>query len=123
MNLLPTEIAHIIAHRCDTPAHTNFCLAYKSLYIYDSKWLLSHFEFTISDYLREVQTKHTKLARLRVIHKIYRFIVVHKYLLKHPKFANSNFPAIVESKLREISEQGMCKRKSNKYMKELKPFI
>jgi len=121
MNLLPTEIAHIIARRCDTPTHANFCFAYKSLYIYDSEWMrtqqTNRFIRSVEERMVFLMTRRGAHSRLKAAHTLLRYMVLHKHILRRPQFGNLR--PVVKTKLLEFGQTGMCKRKVRKYMKDL----
>lgn len=118
---LPFDIIYTIGLHCDPKTRVSLCLASKDFYLCDADWLhfqkMKSFGSKCMEIIREVQAKETKAARVKGVHKIFRFLVEHKEYLKHPMF--TRFITILKPKLEEFGENGMCKRKAKKYMVEL----
>lgn len=118
---LPFDIIYTIGHHCDPKTRVNLCLASKDFYLSDTDWLhfqkIRSFALNCIEKIYQVGTKETKAARVKGVHKVFRFLVENKEYLKHPMFAR--FIPTVKRKLEEFGETGMCKRKAKKYMVEL----
>ena len=118
---LPFDIIYTIGRRCEPATRVNLCLASKEFYMSDTDWLfekqLSHYCSGVRMHLDLISTKHGKWARLRVAHALFRYMVLHKNMLKHDRF--ENFRPAVKAKLTELGQNGMCKRKVRKYTKDL----
>ena len=87
----------------------------------DKEWLsehqLSHYCCSIRKMLDEFISKRTNMARVKMAHRFFRFVVLYKHMLKHPDLTKFSF--VVVDKLEELSKTGMCKRKAMKYKKDL----
>ena len=119
---LPLDIIYTIGRHCDRDTRMNLCLASKDFYMSDKEWLsghqLSHYCRTLRKMmLYDFATKSTKMARIRVAHKIFRYIVLNKHMLKNPGLPTLSL--VLDNKLKELGETGMCKRKVMKYKKDL----
>ena len=121
---LPFDIVYTIGRHCDPQTRVNLCLASKDFYLSDTDWLklqrVRNFSLQFMEKLREVQGKESRMAIIKGIHKIFRFLVENKEHLKHPMF--TRFIPTLKAKLEEYKETGMCKRKVKKYMIELDLF-
>ena len=115
------DLIYTIGRRCDPKTRTNLCLASKEFYMSDTDWLfenqMAHYLVKIRSYLDMFSTKRGKWAKLRVAHAMFRYMVLHKHLLKHERL--QKLRPVVKDKLVELPQSGMCKRKARKYMKEL----
>ena len=87
----------------------------------DRKWIsekqVNHFCYNIRKMLNKLSLKRTKPARVKMAHQVFRFIILYKHVLKCPEL--SKFYLVLDSKLKELGETGMCRRKVMKYKKEL----
>jgi len=118
---LPFDLVYTIGHFCDPATRFNFCLASKEFYLSDTNWVLENkfkqYTLGVQRYMNLFLTKRSKLARLRVAHALFRYLVFHKNMLKHERL--EKFRPAVKAKLTELGQTGMCKRKVRKYMREL----
>jgi hypothetical protein len=118
---VPFDIIYAIGQHCDRNTRLNLCMASKDFYMCDSKWIsenqVIHFSYNIRKMLNKFSLKRTKPARIKLAHQVFRFIILNKHVLKCPKL--SKFYLVLDSKLKELGETGMCRRKVMKYKKEL----
>lgn len=118
---VPFDIIWAIGNQCDFATRVNICIASKEFYTCDKEWLsnrqLTHFCYNVKKMLNEFSWNHTKATRVKMAHRLFRYIVIYKHVLKHPDL--SKFYLVLDSKLKELGETGMCRRKVMKYKKEL----
>ena len=65
-------------------------------------------------------TRRGTCSQLRTAHDLFRYMVLHRHILRRPEF--ENLRPVVKAKLLEFGQTGMCKRKVRKYMKDLELF-
>ena len=119
---LPFDAIYTIGRRCDPKTRVNLCLASKDFFLSDIVWLhyqqqVKRFALDCMEKFREIQTMETNAAKVKGVHRIFRFLIENKDFLKHPLFARLR--PILKPKLEEFGKTGMCKRKAKKYMIEL----
>lgn len=121
------DILEVIGSHCDPLTKVNLCLASKDYFevsrngdVDYRKQIRLHFMRELDPMIKKALNTLSRLEKLRQIHKVYRFMVDHKYafdLLSEVR--GGIFRTKTLEKLDEFVAGGMSKRKATKYRKTL----
>lgn len=118
------DLLEVIGSHCDPVTKVQLCLASKDYYqftrVNDEDYktqLRSHFIDVVVGFTEKVDDNPLRLGKLRLVHKMYRFIIEHKYAL----YALES-EALVEKFVERLDHfviDGMSARKAKLYKKML----
>ena len=123
------DVLTCIGDHCDPKTRYNLCLADKAYYKTQTKFLETQRVTKIKDNVLNMMNSleyHTPTTRLKIIHKIYR------YVLKHGNEVLKGYPKVVDimyNKLEEFetpttyNSVHMSSRMALKYRKELSVYF
>ena len=115
------DIIEQIGKHCDPHTHMSLCLASKEYHGYNSRILYDRekesFICKTQSLMNEMPYKWTFHARLRLVHKVMRCVLRYKHLIHKPEF--DKFRDVIQTKLIEFGNSGMCQRKVRYYQKHL----
>ena len=122
---LNLDVLTCIGDHCDPKTRYNLCVADKAYYETQARFLETQRFTKVNDNVRDMMNSleyRSATARLRIIHKIYR------YMLKHGNEVLKGYPKVVNvmyTKLEEF-ESGpvhMSYRMTRKYRKQLSVYF
>ena len=121
------DILEVIGSHCDPLTKVNLCLASKEYYevsrngdVDYKRQIRLHFMRELDPMIKKAINIVSKLDKLQQIHKVYRFMVDHKYAFDlMSEVRGGIFRTKTLEKLDEFVDGGMSKRKATKYRKTL----
>lgn len=120
---LNLDVMEIIGSHCDDQTMVNLCLADREYYLAArpliEKKTVNHFVFVVGKMISGVQQNPTKLGKLRKVHTLYRYLIDNKHALTLASYRSPRIRLVVLKKLDEFVLSGMCRRRANKYKKQL----
>ena len=114
------DLLEVIGSHCDPVTKVQLCLASKDYYqvtkVNDDDYktqLRCHFIDTVVGFTERVDDNPLRLGKLRLVHKMYRFIIEHRYAL-YVLESEALIQKFIE-KLDEFVGNGMSARKAKLY--------
>ena len=122
---LHLDILESIGKKCDDHTRLNLSLASKEYHLVARDSFAcnvrAHFIQNMKDMMDRANSRPTYLGKLRMIHKLYRYMIENKYALDlTSRIGKSSIKDLAVSKLDEYVLDGMCKRRAARYRSELR---
>lgn len=120
---LHLDVLEVIGSHCDDQTRVNLCIADREYYLASrhilEKKTVDHFVFAVQKMIDSVNQNPTRLGKLRKVHTLYKYLIDHKHALQLTGYQKPRLRSIILEKLDEFVVEGMCKRRANKYKKQL----